>query len=244
VQLILILSVILAVAVPLGVLTYSHVQKAHADSTCNGFSGYSFCHTFDLYFQWTSHLAPPNGDCCIEVHYHLKGAIGYNRNVVSCGDFSLKCVHWYNQQLLAPEVRAWIYTDCATGCVSTTVSQFEIRQYWNGGYDCSDPTFTLTVPWAITITSWGHCTGNHHIATLPGFQQDDVIPYTLNNYTSMNSGAHPSIPDFTDETGQGPCYGADITSGIWEPGTGVDAQGFSAVGVDQTCLPNAPDPNS
>jgi hypothetical protein len=237
-RLVLILSVILALAVPLGVFAYNNVQKASAASTCNGYSGFSFCHTFDLFFKWHTNTADAQGTCCIEVHYHLTGAIGYNRTVwyfqgVPSG------IIWYNQKLLAPKLHSFIYRGCSTTCVADTTTQFEMKQYWNGGLNCSltNPQFSVSIPWGISVGGWATC-GNRSLATFPGPNQpDDVFTYTANNYVSSNSGAKVSISDYINENGTGPCYGANITSFFHENNRG-DTLSLGTVGVTQTCLPN------
>jgi hypothetical protein len=77
---VLILSVTLALAIPLGMFAYNHAQKAHAQiitDTCHGF--FQRCLRFDKNGTWDTDLyAPGDGPGnLVQMRYTLSGYLGY-----------------------------------------------------------------------------------------------------------------------------------------------------------------------
>jgi hypothetical protein len=236
VRLVLLLSVMVALVLPLGVFTYNH---AHADTanagTCAGKSGYTYCVAFDATsahgdFRWVynSPLKDPNHYCCITVVYTLVGHIGYNVQQARYG------ATWMNQTILNPVLHADVYLGGTV--VNDTVHYMTFDQFWDAGTDCTiNPSFSFGAPWAIAFSfTWPVC-GTRNVAdrTLP-------VPYGPgHDFVEDNAGNPVHLSDVFRDTGSGPpCYGANISSTFEEPiPGGYKSSSFGSQNTRVVCLP-------
>jgi hypothetical protein len=248
VRLVLILSVILALVVPLGVFAYSHAQKAHAQiitDTCHGY--YQHCLRFDKNWTWDTDLyAPGDGPGnLVQMRYTLSGYIGYSADVAFMGGNEYSNIHILDADMNATmyDCTNALFVTCYTGLalINPDVTTMNMTQKWTGYPICSTQgslSFSVGPPW-ITLnladscsqqeldqkTTEGEC-GSH----VSGCVQDNT------NHPAHVSDWHaPHLnPSLT------PCLGVNIESDIVEyyPSDNKNhVASFASTSTRQVCLP-------
>jgi hypothetical protein len=226
VRLVLILSVIVALAVPLGLFAYNHAHADNPPPLCGGYSGYPYCKTVTQKWTWNSRQVDRNGLCCISVFYSLDGHIGYNRLGAAKGG-----VRWVNQTLLDPVLHATVSLCAPEGCVNDEVDQMQLIQDWTG-WDCTfNPSFGFSVPWGLSFSAWRIC-DSRNLTQDP--RPDAPIVYPRgHSFTQNNSGDSVTFPEYDGSPQVMPCYGVEMSSIIVVRTSSDEFDG----GAREECLP-------
>ena len=221
-------ALVLTLAVSL--FAYGHVHAQASTPTCDGQTGYQYCQSFNFNWTFPSTVKDPGGlGGTITVDYYLSGHIGYNTHGAKGG------AQWTNQTILDPVFKADVYLCVPQACVADTVSYLDMTQYWDG-YACGfNPSFSLSVPWGISLSGWPTC-GDRSLAArvLP-------IPYGYGHEDVENNSHYPvPIGDYFGTTSSPPCYGVVISSTIEEPThVGHSTDAFRSTNRREVCLPVA-----
>jgi hypothetical protein len=236
VRLVLILSVILALGVPLGVFAYNHAHAQISKDTCHGY--YEHCFRFDKNWTFDTGLYIPGfgpGNF-LEMQYTLSGYIGYSFGTAQNGAYQFSNLH-----VLDADMNAKVY-DCVTNCSgSGSVTTMDMTQLWQG-----DPA----------------CTGNVGLAFQPG---PPWIQFSFSNSCSANGAQHATSASLCGRNVSGcaqdntdsplrlatwtapitkptatPCLGVNIQSNVVEyyPRDNQDhVAGLSSTSARQVCPP-------
>jgi hypothetical protein len=171
--------------------------------------------------SWTF-KSKPLGVCAV---YHVKGSITFKAHALRGGG-----AEWYDQKLHDPtlSINVWALRKGACTKRHKKLSAVDwFNQYWTG-YSCSfNPSLSVSLPFAISISGWPSC-GNRTTANYPDFNPSSQFFYQQNN----TGGVKVTFGDYIVNSPQyPPCYGLYVDSRIR---IGGKDDSFSA--TKQLCL--------